>query len=378
MRRPALDALNDARHAVRNDGEAEVVTTSHALALALGVAKPSRRTVRAVQAVVARLELPGSYLRDQDAWEAHGVTRSAYLKWKQRIHAVALQAAADQLGETDLLEFTAAHASKPTVGCFAMPDSACEAEMVRANREAALLLHEHARGFIFRNRGEATYEAWVAMLHPENVALDSRLKTEGCEHQRIWESALASAASQAAEPLGLVELSVLSAFSLAVLSVDVSLSLVDALLTTGAAAAREGRVGCTPTGASPCSAAVLLPPTLVAASIEAALEIGSAATLAGGTLALTAVTVLGGLTLALLAPSPAAGRHAASRLRSRGPRLRRRLRLMPERLAAAFGLACRPDGVRVVVPVAVATPVAPAVDHRQLLATVEVVKDASC
>ena len=110
----------------------------------------------------------------------------------------------------------------------------------------------------------------------------------------------------------------------------------------------------------------------------AALEIGSAATLAGGTLALTAVTVLGGLTLALLALSPAAGRHAASRLRSRGPRLRRRLRLMPERLAAAFGLACRPDGVRVVVPVAVATPVASAVDHRQLLATVEVVKDASC
>ena len=66
-----------------------------------------------------------------------------------------------------------------------------EPEEVReANVAARRLMREHAIEFIARNGAEASYEAWIAQLHPENVKIDERLKTEGCEHQRIFQDAL--------------------------------------------------------------------------------------------------------------------------------------------------------------------------------------------
>ena len=55
-------------------------------------------------AVLDRLEHPDVFMQDSVAWEAHGASRSTYLKWKQKIHTVALSAAVDALSVRDRFE----------------------------------------------------------------------------------------------------------------------------------------------------------------------------------------------------------------------------------------------------------------------------------
>eukprot|EP00322_Chrysochromulina_rotalis_P012166 CAMPEP_0115850814 /NCGR_PEP_ID=MMETSP0287-20121206/12159_1 /TAXON_ID=412157 /ORGANISM="Chrysochromulina rotalis, Strain UIO044" /LENGTH=253 /DNA_ID=CAMNT_0003304825 /DNA_START=76 /DNA_END=838 /DNA_ORIENTATION=- len=71
-----------------------------------------------------------------------------------------------------------------------VPESELPTEVVRANEEARQLMREHVTSFISRNGREASYEGWIAQLHPENVSIDQSLKMEGCEHQKIFLEAL--------------------------------------------------------------------------------------------------------------------------------------------------------------------------------------------
>merc|ERR1712227_505984 len=68
-----------------------------------------------------------------------------------------------------------------------VPHHSSEAQM----RDSAIhreLLSSHCDEYQRRNGAGATYTGWIALLHPELVTLDPRLKTEGCQHKLIWDT----------------------------------------------------------------------------------------------------------------------------------------------------------------------------------------------
>ena len=326
----ALSALSDARSAVRarSDADAPVIM----LAQSLGASRPRPSTLRAIHAVLDKLEHPGAYARDQDAWEAHGASSSSYLKWKNSIHGLLLSAAADVISDDDLVEFTAVHSAlhsipaEPT-SCMSAPgldaDAALAVELANQNSQA--LLRDHAHAFVTRNGGEATFEGWIAQLHPENVKIDHRLRIEGCPHQQIWTEAIRNAPAMMRRP-GLVEVGVGAAFAVAIVSIDVALWMCDLMLTPLGESAADGRRAlCELLSPSTPGTVVLLPAVLICAALEASFKASSAILRTVGSATVGGTTVFGGSVLGLLALSPRAGQHAAARLQAAAPRLRRRL-----------------------------------------------------
>jgi len=65
-----------------------------------------------------------------------------------------------------------------------------EAERARAEavESSTMLVREHLQDFLSRNPG-ATYEAWIASLHPENIQLDHRLRITGNPWLVVWAEA---------------------------------------------------------------------------------------------------------------------------------------------------------------------------------------------
>jgi len=358
----SVEALDGARLAVRAR-EANDIASIRALAVVLGSPRPEAGTLRAIRAVLYKLEHPRTYPRDEDAWAAHGASRATFCKWKQKIHSLVLSIAIDSLSNADVLEFTAVHAMTPSkpATCLAAASSgltaeeACALEMT--NRDARQILRDHAASYMARSRGDASYEGWIAHLHPENVRLDARLTTEGCEHQLVWQEAICTRDAGAREPtstcgehIGLVELSVGGAFALAVLSVDVALSLLDIVLTGAADWAGRLRRALisflTARGSSTCARAskgVLLPVVIVAAALEAGFKVGSLILRAVGSLTVCIVVGIGGALHGLLSLSPSAGRRASARLHALSPRLRRRFaKLAPTAHAFSKGRSYQP------------------------------------
>ena len=64
-----------------------------------------------------------------------------------------------------------------------------EAEAVRrASEEASLdVMRDHLREFLRSNGPDASFKAWIAMLHPENVRLDSRMDSVDSWHLQLWD-----------------------------------------------------------------------------------------------------------------------------------------------------------------------------------------------
>lgn len=352
MDSPCRAALNDARVAVRQR-QSTLDAPLIALAAALGSSRPRPATLRAIHAVLDRVERPDAFTTDQEAWEAYGASGSTFLTWKNKIHGLLLSVAIDSISQDDVLEFTASYSALHSVaaergGCMssmpvAVASDADETVAVElANRNARALLRDHASAFVARNGAEATFEGWIAQLHPENVQIDARLKSEGSEHLQIWHDAVRSSPIHPSHRAGLVELSVGLALALAVTSIDVALWLLDVGLSSLGDSLANGRCAVAERiriVERPASA-VLLPAVLVVASLEAASKLASAATRLCGTLAVASLSGAGGALLTLLTLSPRTGRHAAARLHAAAPRLRRRLRHLAERLKSQGAAMC--------------------------------------
>ena len=60
------------------------------------------------------------------------------------------------------------------------------AEMESINASAERLVADHLDAYIRRNGGDATFEGWIGVLHPENVTLDGRLLLPDSAHLRLW------------------------------------------------------------------------------------------------------------------------------------------------------------------------------------------------
>eukprot|EP00966_Prymnesium_polylepis_P196252 4548329-Prymnesium_polylepis.2 len=93
-----LAALQDARHAMQTEREAEAIKS---LAFTFGAAHPKDSGLRAIRAVLDRLYHPEKYARDQDAWEKHGASQRAFGTWKRKITSVLRAGLADELSPQD-------------------------------------------------------------------------------------------------------------------------------------------------------------------------------------------------------------------------------------------------------------------------------------
>ena len=57
----------------------------------------------------------------------------------------------------------------------------------RASEEASLdIMKEHLQDFLRSNGPDVSFKAWIALLHPENVRLDSRMDSVDSWHLRLW------------------------------------------------------------------------------------------------------------------------------------------------------------------------------------------------
>ena len=48
------------------------------------------------------------------------------------------------------------------------------------------LVREHLATYLKNNGADASFEGWIAHLHPENVTLAGRLRLEGSAHAALW------------------------------------------------------------------------------------------------------------------------------------------------------------------------------------------------
>ena len=84
-----LAALEKARDAVsRNAGDREVTGSVIELARSLGSVHPETGSIRAIRAVLDKLEHPAQFRRDQDAWEKHSASKRTFKTWKGGIHRI--------------------------------------------------------------------------------------------------------------------------------------------------------------------------------------------------------------------------------------------------------------------------------------------------
>jgi len=56
-----------------------------------------------------------------------------------------------------------------------------------AEAEGEALMLYHLETFLARNGRDATFECWIAQLHPENVTLDHRLRLPASRHAAVWQ-----------------------------------------------------------------------------------------------------------------------------------------------------------------------------------------------
>jgi hypothetical protein len=198
MSQSAINAFDEARYALKDTlrSEVEVNRALHKLAVELGTTRPEKGTFLAIRSVIDKLERPEAFSRDQDAWELHGAKPRNFKIWKQRINGLVLSIAVDMLEEEAFLEFSAYHTLDPSMDCWAGVSGLTKEEELEdlqveaADKDARTLLLSHATYYIARHQEKASYEGWVALLHPENV--DARLLQPDCEHRRIWQAALAA------------------------------------------------------------------------------------------------------------------------------------------------------------------------------------------
>ena len=82
-----------------------------------------------------------------------------------------------------VLEEQATQPARPT-------PTAEELEMMAAmesiNASAERLVADHLDAYIRRIGGDATFQGWIGVLHPENVTLDGRLLLPDSAHLRLW------------------------------------------------------------------------------------------------------------------------------------------------------------------------------------------------
>ena len=90
-------------------------------------------------------------------------------------------------------------------------------EVAAANAAARAMLRDHLRDYVERNGEDASYEAWIATVHPENVRLDDRLRLPQSEHRAMWDARPRTNANRhAGSGGGLVALLVGAVFAFAV------------------------------------------------------------------------------------------------------------------------------------------------------------------
>ena len=196
-------------------------------------------------------------------------------------------------------------------------------EVAAANAAARAMLRDHLREYVERNGDDASYEAWIATVHPENVRLDDRLRLPQSEHRAMWEARpRVTTASRQAGGGGLVALIVGAVFAFAVYAAAIAFIAARAPLFFGARALsrlrgalraysigdQESDVECLSSRLLAGVAAVLVLP------LEAALYVADTAVAFGEEAALQLLSALGGLFIALFALSPKAGAAGRTRL----------------------------------------------------------------
>ena len=105
------------------------------------------------------------------------------------------------------------------------------------NAAARAMLRDHLRDYVERNGDDASYEAWIATVHPENVRLDDRLRLPQSEHRAMWDARpRVTTASRQASGGGLVALIVGAVFAFAVYAAAIAFIAARAPLFFGARA----------------------------------------------------------------------------------------------------------------------------------------------
>ena len=196
-------------------------------------------------------------------------------------------------------------------------------EVAAANAAARAMLRQHLHEYVGRNGDDASYEAWIATVHPENVRLDDRLRLPQSEHRAMWEARpRVTTASRQAGSGGLVALLVGAVFAFAVYAAALAFIAARAPLFFGARALerlrgalskysisdQESDVECLSSRLLAGVAAVFLLP------IEVALFVADTAVAFGEEAALQLLSAFGGLFIALFALSPKAGAAGRTRL----------------------------------------------------------------
>jgi len=342
----SIAALDRARAAVRSRSDASACDAAmHDLAIALGTTRPETGTVRAIRAVVDKLEHPDAYPRDEDVYAAHGAKGRTFTLWKARFHSLALHTLVDSLSSSDILEATAYIAAPERPSCAGvLSDDDDLRALELSNRDARRILREHASHYITRNRAEATYEGWIAQLHPENVRLDERLKTSGCEHQQIFFDAMRAPTKPTSDTFcrshaGLVEITVGTSLTVAVVAAEYALSLTEVALAAAGKSAGGARKTCIAvavkrgsTGSAALSTLASLG-AVVALSAELAFKLAALAIKLTETLTVPAIACVGGIVQGVLALSPADARRTAERLLAVRRAVRRRVHALFHRPA---------------------------------------------
>ena len=72
----------------RNGTDREVTACVIELARSLGSVHPEIGSIRAIRAVLDKLEHPAQFRRDQDAWERHSASKRTFKTWKGGIHRI--------------------------------------------------------------------------------------------------------------------------------------------------------------------------------------------------------------------------------------------------------------------------------------------------
>ena len=196
-------------------------------------------------------------------------------------------------------------------------------EVAAANAAARAMLRQHLHEYVGRNGDDASYEAWIATVHPENVRLDDRLRLPQSEHRAMWEARpRVTTASRQAGSGGLVALLVGAVFAFAVYAAALAFIAARSPLFFGARALerlrgalskysisdQESDVECLSSRLLAGVAAVFLLP------IEVALFVADTAVAFGEEAALQLLSAFGGLFIALFALSPKAGAAGRTRL----------------------------------------------------------------
>ena len=195
------------------------------------------------------------------------------------------------------------------------------------NAAARAMLRDHLRDYVERNGDDASYEAWIATVHPENVRLDDRLRLPQSEHRAMWDARpRVTTASRQASGGGLVALIVGAVFAFAVYAAAIAfiararaffgaraLSRLRGALRAYSIGDQESDVECLSSRLLAGVAAVFVLP------LEAALYLADTAVAFGEEAALQLLSALGGLFIALFALSPRPARRAAPGSQSSAP-----------------------------------------------------------